>query len=62
LNIDLFITSDTAPALHGCNAGTKVFLYYIINVIHLKLPPEIDGNKTAMGLPPVTSTVFLITN
>jgi hypothetical protein len=26
------------------------------------LSPEIDCNKTAMGLPPVTSAVFLIAN
>jgi hypothetical protein len=26
------------------------------------LIPEIDYNKTAMGLPPVTSAVFLIAN
>jgi hypothetical protein len=28
----------------------------------IALPPEIDCNKTAMGLPPVTSAVFLIAN
>jgi hypothetical protein len=28
----------------------------------IALTPEIDCNKTAMGLPPVTSAVFLIAN
>jgi hypothetical protein len=28
----------------------------------IALKPEIDYNKTAMGLPPVTSAVFLIAN
>jgi hypothetical protein len=28
----------------------------------IALAPEIDFNKTAMGLPPVTSAVFLIAN
>jgi hypothetical protein len=33
--------------------GTKVLI---------ALTPEIDCNKTAMGLPPVTSAVLLIAN
>jgi hypothetical protein len=28
----------------------------------IAVTPEIDCNKTAMGLPPVTSTMFLIVN
>jgi hypothetical protein len=28
----------------------------------ISLTPEIDYNKTAMGLPPVTPAVFLIAN
>jgi hypothetical protein len=28
----------------------------------IALTPEIDCNKTVMGLPPVTSAVFLIAN
>jgi hypothetical protein len=28
----------------------------------IALTPEIDFNKTAMSLPPVTSAVFLVTN
>jgi hypothetical protein len=36
--------------LHGCRKRL------------IALTPEIDCNMTAMGLPPVTSAVFLIAN
>jgi hypothetical protein len=39
------------PFFHGCH--TKGLI---------AITPEIDCNKTAMGLPPVTSAVFLIAN
>jgi hypothetical protein len=39
--------------LHGCRKRTKGLI---------ALTPEIDCNKTAMGLTPVTSAVFLIAN
>jgi hypothetical protein len=35
---------------------------YLLNQSSLSLTPEIDYNKMAMSLPPVTSAVFLLAN
>jgi hypothetical protein len=35
---------------------------HAVKRITLTLTPEIDYNKTAMGLPPVTTAMFLIAN
>jgi hypothetical protein len=42
------------------DVGNKTFMVFFS--LYTIFTPEIDCNKTALGLPPITSAVFLIAN